>query len=60
MSEDGSKYEGKILLALYNELKSTWERENYIEVCPFEERRGIGWQKMDIWRLKGMRTLIKG
>jgi hypothetical protein len=37
---------------LYNELKSRWERENYIEVCIYEERRGIGWWKMGIWRLK--------
>jgi hypothetical protein len=42
------------LLALYNELKSSWERENYIDSCTFEER-GIGWWKSSIWRLKGMR-----
>jgi hypothetical protein len=40
-------------LALYNELKSIWERLKYI--CTFEERKGIGWWKMGIWRLKGMR-----
>jgi hypothetical protein len=45
----------KGLLALYNRLKNSWERENYIEVCTFEERRGTVWWKMGIWRLKGMR-----
>jgi hypothetical protein len=45
-------------LALYNELKSRWERENYIEVCTYEERRGIGWRKMSIWRLKRWRGII--
>jgi hypothetical protein len=40
------KMEGKRSLALYNELKSNWERENCVEVCTFEERRGIGWLKM--------------
>jgi hypothetical protein len=47
-------------LALYNELKSSWEREKYIDFCTLEERKGTGWWKMDIWWLKGMRgTLIK-
>jgi hypothetical protein len=27
----------------------------YIEVCTQEARRGIGWSKMGIWRLKGVR-----
>jgi hypothetical protein len=45
-------------LALYNELKSSWEREKYIDICTFEERKGIGWWKMGIWRLKGMRGNI--
>jgi hypothetical protein len=30
-------------LALYNELKSSWEREKYTDICIFEERKGIGW-----------------
>jgi hypothetical protein len=33
-------------LALYNELKSSSEREKYIDICTFEERNGIGWWKM--------------
>jgi hypothetical protein len=45
-------------LTLYNELKSSWEREKYIDICTFDERKGIGWRKMDIWRLKGMRGNI--
>jgi hypothetical protein len=45
-------------LALYNEMKSSWEREKSIDICTFEERKGIGWWKMDIWRLKGMRGNI--
>jgi hypothetical protein len=45
-------------LALYNEFKSSWVREYYIDICAFEERKGIGWWKMDIWRLKGMRGNI--
>jgi hypothetical protein len=40
----------KRYLPLYNELKSSWEREKY--VCTFEEIKGIGWWKMGIWRLK--------
>jgi hypothetical protein len=42
-------------LALYNELKSSWEMEKYIDIGTFEERRGTGWRKMGIWRLKCMR-----
>jgi hypothetical protein len=36
-------------------LTSSWEREKYIDICIFEERKGIGWWKMGFWRLKGMR-----
>jgi hypothetical protein len=39
----------------YNELKSSWEMKLYTEVCTQEARRGIGWWKMGIWRLKGVR-----
>jgi hypothetical protein len=42
-------------LVFYNELKSSWENKLYIEVCTQEARRGIGWWKMGIWRLKGVR-----
>jgi hypothetical protein len=36
-------------------LKSSWEREKCIDICTFQERKGTGWWKMGIWRLKGMR-----
>jgi hypothetical protein len=36
-------------------LKSSWGKKLYIEVCTQEARRGIGWWKMGIWRLKGVR-----
>jgi hypothetical protein len=36
-------------------LKSSWEKKLYIEVCTQEARRGIGWWKMGIWRLKCVR-----
>jgi hypothetical protein len=42
-------------LAFYNELKSSWEKRLYIEVCTQEARRGIGRWKMGIWRLKGVK-----
>jgi hypothetical protein len=29
-----------------------------IGICTIEERKGTGWWKMDIWRLKGMRGNI--
>jgi hypothetical protein len=44
----------KRLLVFYNELKSSSENKLDIEVCTQEARRGIGWWKMDIWRLKGV------
>jgi hypothetical protein len=50
-----SNMRGERSVALYNELKSSWEREKYIDICTFEERKGIGWWKMGIWRLKGMK-----
>jgi CRISPR/Cas system CSM-associated protein Csm2 small subunit len=42
-------------LVFYNELKSNWEKKLYIAVCTQEARRGKGWWKMGIWRLKGAR-----
>jgi hypothetical protein len=42
-------------LTLYNELTSSWEREKCIDICIFEERKGVGWWKMGFWRLKGTR-----
>jgi hypothetical protein len=39
-------------------LESSWEREKYMDVCTFEERKGIGWWKMGIWRLRGIRGNI--
>jgi hypothetical protein len=36
-------------------LKSSWERQKYIDFCTFEEIKGIGWWKLGIRRLKGMR-----
>jgi hypothetical protein len=44
--------------ALYNELKSSWEREKNIDICTFEERKGTGRWKMGVWRLRGMRRNI--
>jgi hypothetical protein len=28
-------------------LKSSWEREKYIDNCTFEERKGIGWWHLE-------------
>jgi hypothetical protein len=39
-------------------LKSSCEREKYIDICTFEERKGIRWWKKGIWRLKGTRGNI--
>jgi hypothetical protein len=44
-------------LVFYNELKSNWEKlfiYIYREVCSQEARRGIGWWKMGIWKLKAV------
>jgi hypothetical protein len=40
-------------------LKNSWEKKLYIEVCTQEAKRGIGWCKMGIWRLKGVRGNIE-
>jgi hypothetical protein len=46
-------------LVFYNEFKNNWEKKFYIEVCSQEARRGIGWCKMGIWKLKGVRGNIE-
>jgi hypothetical protein len=43
----------------YNELKSNWKNKLYIEVCAQEARGGIGWWRMGIWRLKGVKGNIE-
>jgi hypothetical protein len=40
-------------------LKNNWEKKFYTEVCTQETRRGIGWWKMGIWKLKGVRKNIE-
>jgi hypothetical protein len=50
---------GKRSLVFYNDLKSSWENKLYIDVCTQEARRGIGWWKMGILRLKGVRVNTK-
>jgi hypothetical protein len=40
-------------------LKNNWEKKFYIEVCTQEARRGIGWWKMGIWKLNGVRRNIE-
>jgi hypothetical protein len=50
------KTRGKRSIVFYNDLKSSWEKKLYTEVCTQEARRGIGWWKMGIWRLK----VVKG
>jgi hypothetical protein len=42
-------------LVFYTELKSSWEKKLYREVCTQEAGRGIGWWKMGICRLKFVR-----
>jgi hypothetical protein len=36
-----------------------WEKKICIEVCSQEAIRGIGWWKMGIWKLKGVRGNIE-
>jgi hypothetical protein len=36
-------------------LKSSWEKKLYVEACAQEVRIGIGWWKMGIWKVKGVR-----
>jgi hypothetical protein len=43
-------------IVFYNELKNNWEKKFYIEVCTQEARRGIGWWKTGICKLKGVRS----
>jgi hypothetical protein len=46
-------------LVFYNELKKNWEKKFCIEVSTQEARRSIGWWKMGIWKLKGVRRNIE-
>jgi hypothetical protein len=54
MSENGGKYEIEKNATAVKRVKNSWKRENHIQISTLEEGRGIGWQKVGIWRLKGM------
>jgi hypothetical protein len=47
------------LLNICTKLKNSWEKKLYIEVCTQEARRGVGWWKMGIWRVKGVRGNVE-
>jgi hypothetical protein len=38
-----------------NSFMNKWEKEECVEVCTGEARRGITWRKIGIWRIEGVR-----
>jgi hypothetical protein len=45
----------KISLAFYQEIQQKWGREEYIEVCSRNERKGLVGMKAGVWKLRGIR-----
>jgi hypothetical protein len=48
-----SRLSEKISLVFYQEMKQEWEREEYIDCCNRNERRGMAWWRLGIWKLRG-------
>jgi hypothetical protein len=49
----------KILLVFYQEMKHKWGREEYIDCCNRNERRGMAWCRLGIWKLRGSRKGVE-
>jgi hypothetical protein len=43
----------KISLVFYQEMKQEWGREEYINCCNRNLRRGMAWWTLGIWKLRG-------
>jgi hypothetical protein len=49
----------KISLVFYQEMKQEWGREEYIDCCNRNDRRGMAWWRLGIWKLRGSRKGVE-
>jgi hypothetical protein len=54
-----SRLSEKILLVFYQEMKQEWKREEYTDCCNRNERRGMAWWRLGIWKLRGSRKGVE-
>jgi hypothetical protein len=54
-----SRLSEKILLVFYQEMKQKWVREEHIDCCNRNERRGMAWWRLGIWKLRGSRKSVE-
>jgi hypothetical protein len=45
----------KMSLVFDQEMKQKWGREEYIKLCCRNERNGLAWMKVGVWKLRGIR-----
>jgi hypothetical protein len=50
-----SRLSEKISLVFYQEMKQEWGRKEYNDRCNSNERRGMAWWRLGIWKLRGSR-----
>jgi hypothetical protein len=61
-TENGCKYEREKIVSNVQGIEEYMRQGNgmHTDTCTYEERRGIGWWKMSIWRMKRIRgTLVR-
>jgi hypothetical protein len=54
-----SRMSEKISLVFYQEMKQEWDREEFIVYCNRNERRGMAWWRLGIWKLRGSRKGVE-
>jgi hypothetical protein len=54
-----SRLSEKISLVFYQEMKQEWGREEYIDCCNRNDRRGMAWWSLGIWKLRGSRKGVE-
>jgi hypothetical protein len=54
-----SKLSEKISLVFCQEMKQEWGREDLIDCCNRNERRGTAWWRLGIWKLRGSRKGVE-
>jgi hypothetical protein len=54
-----SRLSEKISLVVYQEMKQEWGREEFIDCCNRNDRRGMTWWRLGIWKLRGSRKGVE-
>jgi hypothetical protein len=55
-TEYRSEYGGEKIVNVVLFFERNWEKDEYREICRRDDRRGVMWRKVEVWRMEGIRT----